>query len=94
VKGASPERSDYEPENPDRQAVLATDDGLCPTDVPSGVDRRTFMMRSAVIGSAAVITGCTPTAKEQTAAAPAPPPQVKENVSPDLDVVRSPRGRS
>ena len=40
-----------------------------PAEVPPGVDRRTFLMRSAVIGSAAVITGCTPTEKEQTAAA-------------------------
>jgi L-serine dehydratase len=50
------------------------------------------MMRSAVIGSAAVITGCTPTEKQQTAAASAAPPQVKEPLSPDLDVVRRSKG--
>jgi hypothetical protein len=59
---------------------------LEPTEVPPSVDRRTFMMRSAVITSAAVITGCTPTAKEQTAAASAPPPAVPKGVSLDLDV--------
>jgi hypothetical protein len=30
---------------------------LCPADLPSGVDRRAFMMRSAVVGAAALIAG-------------------------------------
>jgi L-serine dehydratase len=60
--------------------------------VPPGVDRRTFMMRSAVIGSAAVITGCTPTEKQQTAAASAPPPAVPKGVSQDLDVKKQTKG--
>ena len=51
------------------------------------------MMRSAVISSAAVITGCTPTEKQQTAAATAPPPVVKEvSLSPDLNVVKKAKG--
>jgi L-serine dehydratase len=80
-------------ENPDREEFLPTDDGLGPRDVPPGVDRRTFMMRSAVISSAAVITGCTPTEKQQTAAASAPPPVVKEvSLSPDLNVVKKSKG--
>jgi L-serine dehydratase len=66
------------------------DPGLA--DAPPGVDRRTFMMRSAVIGSAAVITGCQPTEKQQTAAASAPPPAVKEPLSPDLEVVKKSKG--
>jgi len=76
-------------ENP---GALLPELGIDPTDVPPGVDRRTFMMRSAVITSAAVITGCTPTAKEQTAAASVPSPVVKGNVSPDLDVVKKSKG--
>ena len=79
-------------ENPGPEADFLPDAGTSPADVPPGVDRRTFMMRSAVIGSAAVITGCTPTEKQQTAAASAPPPQVKEDISPDLNVVKKSKG--
>ena len=74
------------------------DEPLFPTageagpEVPPGVDRRTFMMRSAVISSAAVITGCAVPEKQQTAAASAPPPQVKVALSPDLDVVKRAKG--
>ena len=71
---------------------MKPEDLFVPAEVPPGVDRRTFMMRSAVISSAAVITGCTPTEKQQTAAASAPPPVVKGNVSPDLDVVKKSKG--
>ena len=39
------------------------------------------MMRSAVIGSAAVITGCSMPEKQQTAAASAPPPAVPKATS-------------
>jgi L-serine dehydratase len=65
---------------------------LEPVEVPPGVDRRTFMMRSAVIGSAAVITGCTMPEKQQTAAASAPPPKVAEPLSANLDVVKKSKG--
>jgi len=80
------------PEDLGHETVRPTEAELDPKEVPPGVDRRTFMMRSAVIGSAAVITGCTPTEKQQTAAASAPPPQVKEPLSPDLDVVKKSKG--
>jgi len=80
------------PEVPGQKASFLLDGEFELADVPPGVDRRTFMMRSAVIGSAAVITGCTPTEKQQTAAASAPPPQVKEPLSPDLDVVKKSKG--
>ena len=63
-------------------------------DVPAGVDRRTFMMRSAVLGAATVITGCTPT-KEQVAAtaqAPAPSAPQAPPMSADLDVVKKAKG--
>jgi L-serine dehydratase len=57
---------------------------------PPGVDRRTFLMRSAVVGSASVITGRVLTAEEQTKAATAPPPKVA--LSPDLNVVKKSKG--
>ena len=76
----------------DQEELLPTETAFVPAEVPAGVDRRTFMMRSAVIGSAAVISGCTPTEKQQTAGASAPPPVVKENVSPDLNVVKKSKG--
>jgi L-serine dehydratase len=56
--------------------------------VPPGVDRRTFLMRSAVIGATAVITGRVISAQEQvqraTAAAPA--------LDPKLNVVQKGKG--
>jgi L-serine dehydratase len=70
--------------------VLAHDDWSSP-DVPTGVDRRTFLMRSAVVGSAAVISGRTLTAEEQAkAAATAKPPHVP--LSADLEVVKKSKG--
>jgi L-serine dehydratase len=81
------------PKDPDQEALLPTETVFAPAEVPPGVDRRTFMMRSAVISSAAVISGCTPTEKQQTAAASAPPPVVKEvSLSPDLNVVKKSKG--
>src|SRR5262245_47116624 len=57
-----------------------------------GVDRRAFMMRSALIGAAAVITGSAPATAVETAkkAASAKSPQV--SLSPDLDVVKRSKG--
>jgi L-serine dehydratase len=59
-------------------------------DVPAGVDRRTFMMRSAVVSAAALMTGRTVSAAEQTARATADPPKVA--LSPDLNVVKKAKG--
>jgi L-serine dehydratase len=64
-----------------------------PADIPAGVDRRTFMMRSAVVGAAAVITGCSVPAKKEDAAAPvAAPPKPAGQMSADLDVVKKAKG--
>ena len=60
-------------------------------DIPSGVDRRTFLMRSALIGSVAVMTGNSVADTEQKAAAPPPPPKGAE-LSPELAVVRKAKG--
>src|SRR5512134_2842176 len=82
------------PEDPKPQEFEITERDLCPTEIPAGVDRRAFMMRSALVGSVAVLTGCTPAAKEQSAAAspPAPPEAPKPALSPDLDVVKKAKG--
>ena len=59
-------------------------------EVPAGVDRRTFLMRSAVVGSAAVISGRVVSAEEQTKAATAAPPKVP--LAADLNVVKKSKG--
>ena len=41
----------------DQDDPLAKADDVLSPEVPTGVDRRTFFMRSAVIGATAVITG-------------------------------------
>src|SRR3954469_17196345 len=58
-------------------------------DFPPGVDRRAFLMRTAMIGSVAVLTGCSAADPKQTALA-APPPQ--SNLSGDLEVVKKSKG--
>ncbi len=76
------------------------DDGLIlpeldQTPVPSGVDRRAFMMRSAVVGAVAVITGCKPADKGQGAAVPPPAaaaPKPAGGLSQDLEVVKKAKG--
>jgi L-serine dehydratase len=63
------------------------------TELPNGIDRRAFLMRSAIVGAAAVITGCSPATPQQTAApAPAPPPAPAGDMSPELDVVKRSKG--
>src|SRR5690349_2342577 len=61
-------------------------------DVPDGIDRRAFLMRSAVVGAALVITGCAQSEAEKVTAAappPAPPPLPPASlVSQELDVVK------
>ncbi|HYI92298.1 MAG TPA: L-serine ammonia-lyase [Bryobacteraceae bacterium] len=74
----------------DKRVLLSAEE-LHVNDHPAGVDRRSFMMRSAVISSAAVITGCSISEKDKTAAATAPQkPSV--NLSPDLEVVKKSKG--
>ena len=67
-------------------------DELNATNIPSGVDRRAFLMRSAVISSAVLITGCSVSDQEKTARASIPPQKPAGNVSPDLDVVKKSKG--
>jgi L-serine dehydratase len=44
---------------------------VAPSEIPTGVDRRKFIMRSAVISAAAVMNGCSRTETEQKAPPPA-----------------------
>ena len=68
---------------------LARPDELVAQDIPPGWDRRTFLMRSAVVGATAVITGRALTA--QTGQKPiGTPPQVK--LDPSLNVVKQEKG--
>ena len=65
-------------------------------DVPPGVDRRTFLMRSAVVGSALVISGFSTSqeARTQQATPPAatPPAPAPPPLDPDLNVVKKSKG--
>src|ERR1043166_3664872 len=62
--------------------------------IPSGINRRSFLMRNAVIGAAAVMTGktWTPEARAAQAAKEAGKPKPGATLSPDLDVVKRSKG--
>jgi L-serine dehydratase len=66
--------------------------------VPSGLNRRAFLMRHAAIGAAAVMTGTTwaPGARAQQAAKEADASglglKMSSNLSPDLEVVKASKG--
>src|SRR5262249_9497488 len=75
------------------------DDQLFPVsplipDLPSNIDRRSFLMRNAAIGAAAVMTGSpwTPEARAQQAAKEAEAPKLGATLSPNLDVVKKSQG--
>jgi L-serine dehydratase len=70
------------------------DPELTAVEAPDGVDRRAFMMRTALVGAVAVMNGCSPPTPQQQAAAPPPAaPSVPDSkVSPDLDVVKRSKG--
>jgi L-serine dehydratase len=76
----------------DQDSIL--DHEIASTETPDGIDRRTFMMRSAMIGAVAVLSGGAPASAKETAAragsAPAEPPKV--TLSPELDVVKRSKG--
>src|SRR5262245_41178416 len=78
--------------------ISLTPADLNAADVPPGVDRRAFMMRSAVVGAAAVISGCSGSSQpERSAATSAPAPAAPAQpaapaLSADLDVVKKAKG--
>ena len=73
-----------------RDVLLSLTEEITGYNIPPGVDRRAFLMRSAIIGSAAVIAGCSVPDKEKKAAA-TPPPSAGA-MSADLDVVKKSKG--
>ena len=77
-----------------KESGFVPDDDLASATVPEGWDRRAFMMRSAMIGAVAVLSGCSPPTPEKTAeqAASAPPVPPKTDMSADLDVVKKSKG--
>jgi L-serine dehydratase len=79
------------------QDPLADTHELISLEVPHGIDRRNFLMRSAVGGAAAVMTGCTPTPEERKATAaatakPEAPAAAPPPLAPDLNVVQKGQG--
>jgi L-serine dehydratase len=67
-------------------------DDVLTVEVPPGVDRRTFLMRSAVIGATAVITGSRLSAQARSQRSTPPPANALPTpLSPDLNVVKKQR---
>jgi len=80
-----------------REDPLADSTGLLSQEVPPGVDRRDFLIRSAVGGAAAVMMGTTVSAQERIAMAVRTLPVLPQAaatppLSNDLDVVKKGKG--
>src|SRR5678815_3073527 len=67
--------------------LLNDTSNLLSQEIPTGVDRRTFLMRSAVVGATAVMTGRVVSAQERTERSTAAPPLAQ-----DLNVVQKGKG--
>jgi len=71
---------------------------LLAKDAPAGVDRRSFMVRSAMVGAVSVLTGCAPSKEEvptaglPPAAAPAAAAPAAPALAESLDVVKKSKG--
>jgi L-serine dehydratase len=76
------------PGEAERGDPLGPLDQLISREIPPGVDRRTFLMRSAVVGATAVITGSHLSAQERTQKATGTPPKL----DPNLNVVKKQKG--
>lgn len=72
------------------QPIVSPADELQAADVPEGVDRRAFLMRTALIGATAVLAGRPVPADAQSKAAQAASPRMPS--SPNLDVVKKSKG--
>ena len=79
------------PENRSESFIPETEVGSA--DVPAGVDRRAFMMRSAIIGATTVITGCSPSTPAGTPPPTPPPVPQAPPLSADLEVVKKSKGQ-
>ena len=97
-KSADSLSSTEKPHDVFRDDPLADTRPLLSREVPAGVDRRHFLIRSAVGGAAAVMTGCSPSDAERTSKAaatvPAPPQAAPSTppLAPDLNVVKKGQG--
>jgi L-serine dehydratase len=79
--------------SPHSKKVLSPDTELAGANLPPGMDRRAFMMRSAIFGATAVITGCSaPTEQQVASAPPAPATPAAPALSEDLNVVKKAKG--
>ena len=67
--------SDIEQSKSEQKDPLARAGDSISLEIPPGVDRRTFLMRSAVIGATAVITGREISAQERRDRAMPPAPK-------------------
>src|SRR5262249_29427235 len=68
-----------------------SDTGLTSRVVPPGIDRRAFIMRSAAVGAAAIMTGRSIAAQEKLQAAATAPSPVPP-LDPNLNVVKKGQG--
>jgi L-serine dehydratase len=85
--------AEYEVENMGTDLVSSKTFEMSLPEAPKGVDRRAFLMRSATIGAAAVLTGCTAEEKAKQVGGTEPPPTpAASNLSPDLNVVKKSKG--
>src|SRR5262252_5052876 len=92
-------REDEKPGETPRENPLADTNGLVAPVAPHGLDRRSFLMRTAVGGAAAVMTGCAASPEEKTAkaaataapSAPAPAPSAPP-LAADLHVAMKEKG--
>jgi L-serine deaminase len=55
----------------DQELSLEPSLGMDDVQIPSGVDRRAFLMRSALVGAVAVLNGCAPATPPADSTAPA-----------------------
>jgi L-serine dehydratase len=83
-------KSRTEPDQVDSDDPVGSSSQVISQEIPPGADRRTFLMRSAVIGATAVITGGSISAQERAHRSTAAPPQVP--LSPALSVVKQEKG--
>src|SRR5436190_5536873 len=74
----------------DANDPLGSVNEMASQEVPAGVDRRAFLMRSALIGATAVILGNPVSAKERAARSVGTPPEPQ--LSPNLNVVKEQKG--
>jgi len=70
---------------------LANSDAFISDEIPPGVDRRTFLMRSAVVGATTILLGRAVSADERVQRSIAPPPAVPA-LSDQLNVVKKQKG--